>query len=201
MLTKLKVMAVLLAAVCGTALGGTIHRAPAADDKARVPAKDATTAKGTLASVDAEKNTVTITASTFDRKTGESTETKKTFPLAKNAKLLQDDVETKLADLKRGNLITITLDGANAVSVTIDGGTMQGQFRTANTERNTITVLAGRNMAKSVYHLLKTTKVMSADGKPVKIEDLKPGTMLLITKSVEDDNTAVRIQAMPERDK
>ena len=220
-LTKLKVSAVVLAAVCVIALGGNSahralavapaeekarvpdarpkERAPDGQPKERVPAKDANVVKGSLASVDAEKNTVTITVNMFDRKTGEGAETKKTYSLAKDAKLLQDDVETKLKDLKTGHPTIVKLDGANAVAVTIDGGTMQGQFRTANTERNTITVLAGRNMAKQVFHLLKTTKVLGSDGKAIKLEDLKPGTMVLLTKSVEEDGTVVRIQAMPEK--
>jgi RNA polymerase sigma factor (sigma-70 family) len=202
--------------------GGVLHRgagaAPAvetatpapADEPAGVPMqdrkdgrqpKDGTTVTGTLAGVDADKNTVTITIHAFDRKTGESTDTNKTFPLAKDATILQDETPAKLADLKKGYHVSVKLDQTTAVSVSVDGGTAQAEFRSANPERNTITVLAGRDTSRRVYHLLKTTKVIGDDGKPVRIEDLKPGTMILITLSVEDANTAVRIQTLPDRGK
>ena len=197
--TNLKQLAVFVVTLLGATALGVAAPPALAQEKERVPAKDANVVRGTLASVDAEKNTVTLTVHSFDRKTGEGTDTKKTFPLAKDAKILQDDAETKLKDLKTGHTTTIKLDGANAASISIDGGTQQGQFRSVNTERNTITVLAGRNMAKQVFHLLKTTKVLGSDGKAIKLEDLKPGTMLAITKSVEEDGTVVRIQAMSEK--
>ncbi|MFM8271593.1 MAG: hypothetical protein ACKODX_04580, partial [Gemmata sp.] len=193
LLAKLKGSAASLVAVWALALGASC-RAPAADEKERVPAKDANSVRGTLAAVGADKNTVTITVHAFDRRTGERADTQRTFPLAKGAKFVQDEVEVKLAELKTGNAAVVKLDGANAASVTVDGGTTQGQFRSANVERNTITVLAGRNLAPQVFHLLKAPQVLDADGRAVKLEDLKPGTTLSITKSVEDGNTAVRVR-------
>jgi hypothetical protein len=194
---KLAVSAMVLGLVCAITSVGNVASA----QRKEAQPKDGTTVRGKLASVDAEKNSVTVTISTFDRKTGEGTDTNKTFPLAKDAQVIQDDLPAKLADLKKGFPVVVKLDQANAVSVGVDGGTAQGEFRSANPERNTITVLGGRDMSRRVYHLIKTTKVIGTDGKPTRIEDLKQGTRLQMTLSVEDGNTAIRVQAMPAAEK
>jgi hypothetical protein len=196
--TKLKLLTAFVVAVCAVTLGGSaVPYAAAQDRKKAAEPKDGTTAKGKLAAVDADKQTVTITVSSFDRKTAESTETNKTYPVAKDAKILQDETQAKLADLKKGFPTNLKLDGTTAVSISVDGGTAQGEFRTANVERNTITVIAGRDMKRNVYHLLKDAKVLGEDGKPMRVQDLKSGTKLQITRSVEDGNTAVRVQVLP----
>jgi hypothetical protein len=186
--TRLKISAVFLAAACATAPG---------QERKRADPKDAAAVKGTLVGVDADKNTVTIAVSSFDRKTGESSETNKTFAVAKDAAILQDEARAKLTDLKKGYHTTLKVDQTTAVSVSVDGGTARGEFLSANPERNTITIIAGRNMEKRVYHLLKETKVTGDDGKPVRVADLKAGTVILLTLSVEDDRTAVRVQTQP----
>lgn len=103
--------------------------------------------------------------------------------------------------MKKGYPVVVQLDGTNAASVSVDGGTAQGEFRSANPDRNTITVLAGRNMQKQVYHLIKTTTVTDGEGKAVAVKDLKSGMKLALTRSVEDDNTAVAIRILPAADK
>jgi hypothetical protein len=194
MLTTLsKVLGAVLAAGAVVALG-----APAAgQDRTPAQPRDGSAVRGTLASVDVEKNTVTVEVHTFDRKTGEGSDTKKTFPLAKDAKILQDDVETKLSELRKGNPVVLKLDKEAAVSVSVVGGIMQGEFHSANPERNTITVIAGRNLTKQVFHLVKTTTVTGPDGKPIAVQDLKPGMRVQLTRSVEDENTAIRVQVVP----
>lgn len=195
--TSCKLLTVFVVALFGVAaMGGVNSRAPAQERKKAEPT-DGTTVRGKLASVDTEKNTVTIAISMFDRKTAESNETNKTYTLAKDAKILQDDAAAKLADLKKGFTTIIKLDGTTAVSVSVEGGTSSGEFLSANVERNTIAIIAGRNMARQVVHLLKETKVTGSDGKAIRVQDLKLGTRLSITRSVEDDNTAIRIQVMP----
>jgi hypothetical protein len=156
-----------------------------------------TVVKGTLAGADAGKNTVTVTVHTFNRATQEATDTDKTFALADGAKVLQDDAAAKLGDLKKGNPVVVALAGEKAAGVSVDGGTAQGEFRSANADRNTIVVIAGRNMERRTFHLLRTTKVTDADGKDMPVASLKPGAKLTITRSVEDDNTAIRVQQLP----
>jgi hypothetical protein len=166
----------------------------AAQDRKKATEADMALVKGTLASVDTEKNTVTVTIHKFDRANQQPNDMNKTFTLTKEAKILQDDAAAKLGDLKKGNPVLVKLDGANAASVSVDGGTSQGEFFSANLERNTITVIAGRNMSKQVCHLLKTTKVTGSDSKALAVADLKQGMKLALTRSVEDDHTVIRIQ-------
>ena len=191
--------ALLGALVVGMLGGGT--RAVAQERKRGAGEKDAAVVKGTLAAVDAEKNSVTVTIHTFNRATQEATDTDKTFAIAKDATVLQDAVPAKLADLKKGHPVTLRLAGASAASVSVDGGTAQGEFHSANPDRNTVTIIAGRNPEKRVFHLIKTTTVTGADGKPMEVKDLKRGTKLVLTRSVEDDRTAVQIRALPAADK
>jgi hypothetical protein len=191
---KLRVLGAFAAAAVAIVLSGQPGAMGQERKKANQPA-DGTTIRGTLASVDGEKNTITLTVPTGDRKT-ERGETKKTYTLAKDAKIQQDAAEAKLADLKPGHPTVLKLDNSNVISVTVVGGTGTGEFRSANLERNTIVVFAGRNMARQVVHLLKETKVFDADGKPIKLQDLKPGTRINMTRSVEDGNTAVRLDVV-----
>jgi hypothetical protein len=171
------------------------------DRKKNADTKYGSVVKGALASVDAEKNTVTVTIRTFNRATQEATDTDKTFQLTKDAKVLQDAAAAKLGDLKKGYPVTLRLEGTSAASVSVDGGTGQGEFLSANLERNTITVIAGRDMRKQVYHLLKTTTVTDGDGKAMTIKDLKAGTKLALTRSVEDGNTAISVRVLAASDK
>jgi hypothetical protein len=196
---KWLVCTALLTAILLAAVGES--RVTGQDRKKNVDRKAGTVVKGTLASVDAEKRSVTITIHTFNRTTQEGTDTNKTFPLTKDAKVLQDAATAKLADLKKGYPTTLRLEGTSAASISVDGGTGQGEFASANLERNTITVIAGRDMRNQVYHLLKTTTVTGADGKAMSVKDLKAGTKLALTRSVEDGNTAISVQVLTASDK
>src|SRR5262245_65415664 len=111
---RISLGAALLVAILLCALGG------AAQERKKNPDdKDGNTVKATLASVDAEKNTVTVTIHTFNRTTQEGKDTNKTYALAKDAKVLQDAAAAKLTDLKKGFPVTVHLDGttANRISV------------------------------------------------------------------------------------
>src|SRR5262245_59399610 len=115
---NLKLPAVFVIAVLSMiALGSATHPASAAQQKERERPKADNSVKGTLASVDTDKNSITITIHSFDRKTETSTDTNKTFTLAKDAKILQDEAPAKLADLKKGHQTVIKLDGTTATSV------------------------------------------------------------------------------------
>src|SRR5262245_17231200 len=199
-ITRFSMWAALLGTFVFCALGGEA-KSVAQERKRGAGEKDGSVVKGTLASVDADKNSVTVTVHSFNRTTGQATDTNKTFALAKDAKVLQDAAAAKLADLKKGNPVTLRLEGASAASVSVDGGTAQGEFVSANPERNTVTVIAGRNMERRVYHLLKSTTLISDDGKAILVKDLKIGTKLLLTRSVEDDRTVIHIRTLPAAEK
>ena len=50
---------------------------------------------------------------------------------------------------------------------------------------------------RKIYHLVKETEVITESGKAARVKDLKGGTMLLLTLSVEDPNTVIRIEPLP----
>jgi len=180
-------------------LGG-LARAAAQDDKPqRARGRGAASAtSGELASIDAEKRSITI--SVFSRQDQQTTD--KTYPVAKDATILQDGTKATLADLKKGfrAALTLSADQKTVTAISIDGGTVQGQFRSANFDRNTIRIIAGRDMALKTFHLVRESKITLEGGKEGSVKDLKPGTMLVLTLSVEDRNTVIGIRPAPRRD-
>jgi RNA polymerase sigma factor (sigma-70 family) len=121
------------------------------------------------------------------------------FLVAKDAAITQDNARSKLADLTEGGQITLTLDGQRGVRISVDGGVVGGPIRyvSADEARNTIAVVAGRKDERRIYHLVKETEVVTTSGKPARVKDLKAGTLLLLTRSVADTNTVIRIEILP----
>src|SRR5262249_18816333 len=192
--SKSTIIVAAVTVLCGALVGA------ADDDKAQRPRGRgaAATAAGELAGVNAEKGTVTI--SVFSRQ--DQLTTDKTFPVAKDATILQDGAKVKLADLKKGFRAALTLspDQKTVTAISVDGGTLQGQFRSANFDRNTINVIAGRDMSLKVFHVVRETKITLDGGKQGTIKDLKAGTTLVLTLSVEDRNTVIAIRPAPRQD-
>jgi hypothetical protein len=122
------------------------------------------------------------------------------FPVAKDASISRDNVKARLADLKKGARLTLGFDpdGKTVAKIIADGGTVEGPIRyvSANGARNTITVTAGKKAEKKVYHLVEETEVKAA-GKAARVQDLQTGATLLLTLSVEDANTVIRIETVP----
>jgi RNA polymerase sigma factor (sigma-70 family) len=120
------------------------------------------------------------------------------FLVGKDAAILQDNATISFADLKLGSHVALELDasGKHIARVTADGGTAQGRFVFANEARNTIVVLSDQKDERRVFHLLKETQVLAANGKAVRTRDIKSGTPVVLTRSVEDANTVVRIQVV-----
>ncbi len=155
--------------------------------------------RGTLQGVDAAKNTVTIT--TNNRQTGK---TEKTYALAKDVVVLRDGKEAKLKDLKQGNRVTAKLaaDEKTVVSISETGKTLSAPLKSVDPEKNSITLTVttggrGAPEKKDVTHeLAKDGKVM-LEGKEAKLADLKdvrPGSSIQLTFSVDDEKKLVHIQ-------
>jgi hypothetical protein len=121
------------------------------------------------------------------------------FLVAKDAVIIQDNAKTTLADLTEGSHIALKVEGQRGVRLTVDGGVVGGPIRyvSADEARNTIAVVAGRKDERRIYHLVKETEVVTTSGKPARVKDLKAGTLLLLTRSVADTNTAIRIEILP----
>lgn len=126
------------------------------------------------------------------------------FSVAKDALILQDNVKTKLADLKKGGHATFKLDGQSVVRIVVDGGSVGGPIRyvSADAARNTIAVVAGKKDEMRIYHLVKETEVVTSSGKTGRLSDLKEGALLLLTRSAVDSNTVIRIEILsPDKEK
>jgi RNA polymerase sigma factor (sigma-70 family) len=169
--------------------------------------KEPRTEKGVLCQVDAGGRSVRVEmwlerkfpeAELWGGITGFGGRFYETFPVAKGATIVQDNVRTGLASLKKGSHVALgfAADGKSVVRITADGGSAQGRFVSANPARSTIAVLAGKGGERRVYHLVKETEVLAGGGKAARVADLKEGTMLLLTLSVEDANTAIRIETV-----
>ncbi len=131
--------------------------------------------------------------------TGLSTMVWKDFAVAKDATILQDNVNTQLGELAMESHLTLTFDkdGKTVVRVAADGGTIEATFVSANQTRNTIEVRSDKKDQRRIYHLVKETLVVTEDGKPISVNDIPQDTLLFLTRSVQDANTVIRIEAIP----
>jgi hypothetical protein len=199
---NLKITVAFFASACILTLSGDALRQNLAQAAAqREQPKEGAALKGKIGAIDVEKRSITIVQTMFDRKAGEATEKETVLDVAKNAVILQDGGAAKLEDLKKGFNTTVKVDGKSALAITVDGATVKGKFKSMNTERNTIIVIAGRDMGEKVYHLLKTTKVTAAGGNAGKVQDLQPGAEIQLTLSVLGDGTIVRIDPATQVEK
>jgi hypothetical protein len=148
---------------------------------------------GSLQAVHVEKNSVTV--SSFSRAQGQSTE--KTYEVARDASILRDGKEVKLADLKKGGRITLKLspDQKTVVSLSVAGPTLSAPLKSVDVDKNTVTITVENRQGKQdrTYPLARDAKVTIA-GKEARLTDLKEGTRLLLTLSAEDGNTLIQIQ-------
>jgi hypothetical protein len=148
---------------------------------------------GKLEAVDADKLIVKI--STFSRQNMEITET--TYVLAKDAKILQDARDAKLKDLKTGNGATLELsaDQRSVVSISVTGPTIQAPVKAVAADKGTITItqMTRNGNFDKTYQVAKHGKVV-VDGKAATLADLKEGTMVTLTVSVENENTVIEVR-------
>jgi RNA polymerase sigma factor (sigma-70 family) len=160
-------------------------------------ATEGTNVAGTLQAVDADKNIVTI--GIFTRRDGQST---KTYSVATDAKVLRDGKAIKLADLKQGSRVALTLspDQKTAVTVTAAGRATQTTLTAVDAEKGTITITVENRQGKQAktHPVAKDAKI-TLDGKEAKLADLKAGAVVILTFSAEDGNTILQVQTPRRR--
>jgi ribosomal protein S17 len=174
---------------------------PPANPAPALPAGQATLG-GTLQGLDAAKNTVTV--ATSNRATGK---VERTFELAKDLEVLRDGKPAKVGDLKKGGSISVKLspDQKSVVSISETGKRVGAPLKSIDAENNTITltVIEGRErIKKDVTHQLAKDGKVTLEGKEVKLADLKdvrPGSTIQLTFSVDDDKKLIHIQYAPGR--
>ncbi len=158
-----------------------------------------------LKGVDIAKNIVTVTTS--NRATGK---VDTTFEMAKDIVILRDGKPAMVSDLKQGGRITVKLspDQKTAVSISETGKTLMAPLKSVDPEKNSITLTVttgGRNAPpekKDVTHELAKDGKVTLEGKEVQLAELKdvrPGSNIQLTFSVDDENKLVHIQYAPGR--
>ncbi|MCI0359312.1 MAG: hypothetical protein L0211_12610 [Planctomycetaceae bacterium] len=161
--------------------------------------------KGKLKGLDVAKNTVTVTTS--NRATGK---VETTYELAKDVVVLRDGKPAKISDLKQGGSITFKLspDQKTAVGISETGKTLMAPLKSVDPEKNSITLTVttgGRNAPpekKDVTHELAKDGKVTLEDKEVKLAELKdvrPGSNIQLTFSVDDENKLVHIHYAPSR--
>jgi hypothetical protein len=204
MLANLKRTVAFLLAVGVLAVVSYPVSLAAEQDRAKNPRRQAKeqpgegiTLSGKLESVDTDKNTITV--STFSRAQGSSAD--KTYTLAKDAQILQDDKKAKLADLKKGARATLKLseDRMTALSISVMGNTVQAPVKAVDAEKNAITITVETRQGKvdKTHQVAKDAKV-TIDGKEASIKDLKEGGAVILTFAV-DGSTVIQVRTPSRR--
>jgi hypothetical protein len=167
----------------------------------------AATLHGTIESVEADKITITIPG-----EKGKKESENKTFPLAKDVKVLISEgvnkgdppMEGKLADLRVGAPAEVRLseDKKTVVEVRPQGQTIYGAMKSAKDDSITIASKVKGGGEDKAYTLSKDVKVLLNDGlikgtpdKEGKVGDLKEGTTVSLHLSARDGKVlAIRVQ-------
>ena len=151
----------------------------------------------TFKSVDADKGTITVTATKGD------TSVDRTIPLAKDAKVSIDGKEAKLADLKAGIRISVKLgdDKTTAVVIGSEGATLIGDLKEVASDQKsvkvTVTVYAikgDKNSAKTEEKTVKIgedTKIVVDGQKNTTVADLKAGSSVAVQVSADGERALV----------
>jgi RNA polymerase sigma factor (sigma-70 family) len=153
---------------------------------------------GTVKNVQADKSSITITATKGDQSID------RTFDVAKEVKVVLDGKEAKLADVKAGVKVTVKLAEDKSTVVAIandkpaDGDVKKpagftGNVKSVDAAKGTITVTAtkGDTSIDRTFPVAENVKV-SIDGREAKLGDLKAGTRVSI-KFGDDRTTAAAI--------
>jgi hypothetical protein len=222
LLARLKVMALVLLLIGGAVMGGALAHRSIADTRAdppsaaaeplptlpleaspetekeagpsRGPRRGETILAGTLQGVDVGRNTITVAIS--NRQTGKA---EKTLELAGAVEVLRDGKPARFGDLKPGGRITVkvSLDQKTALRISETGKTMAAPLKAVDPANRTITITVsgGRDPTqKDVTHSLAKDGKVTLEGKEAQLADLKPGSTVQLTFSVDDEKTLVHIQ-------
>ncbi|MCI0359350.1 MAG: hypothetical protein L0211_12800 [Planctomycetaceae bacterium] len=173
--------------------------------RGRGQSKGEATLAGTLQGVDVAKNTVTVTTS--NRATGK---VDKSLEMAQEIVVLRDGKPAKLSELKPGGRIAVKLsqDQKTAVSISETGKTIAAPLKSVDPDKNSITLTVtagGRNAPaekQDVTHELAKDGKVTLEEKEVQLAELKdvrPGSTIQLTFSVDDEKKLVHIHYAPGR--
>jgi hypothetical protein len=166
------------------------------------PPRTAPEVRGVVRAVDAARNSLTVTIAGRGRGAAQE----KSYTVARDAEVHLDEgrgrrfvlAEGKLADLRAGALVTLTLtrDGKEIESIVAEGPSVQGTVKAVDTARNTITLTLpgrrGEDGEEKTYSLGKKAEVVLDDGrgrrfslKEGKLTDLRAGALATLKLSLD----------------
>jgi Cu/Ag efflux protein CusF len=145
---------------------------------------DQQTATGTVKSVAAKQNQIVLTIKEQDQ----------TFQLSTTAKVRVGDTDSKLADLKTGDKVTVTYRMQARAIRSAKGTFLRGQIKSIDTDKNEL-VLKDAKGKEHTLTLDKEAKVWLGS-KESKTSDLKKGDRVMIAYAKSgDDLKAQQIRA------
>jgi RNA polymerase sigma factor (sigma-70 family) len=159
------------------------------------------TLRGTVLSVDAAAGTIKLQVAAKGKEAGEQT-----VRLGKDAPVTlgggdkkAPPTAIKLADVPTGAVATVrlSLDGKEAVSVAIEGATVQGTLQAADAGKGTITVVsrAGKvDPEQTETYAVGKDATLTVDGRAVKLADVPTGAVVSVRLS-PDRKQAVSLTA------
>lgn len=168
------------------------------DKPAPADVKKAAGFSGTVKSVDAAKDSITLTATKGDSSVD------RTFAVAKDATVKIDGREAKLADVKAGVHAHVKLgdDKSTAVAVACDGPTLVGELKDVAADKKSLKVVvtvptdkadktAPRKTEEKTVAVGDDVRVVVAGNKKATLADLKAGASVSVQMSADGTRAVV----------
>jgi len=147
---------------------------------------------GTVKSVDADKGSITVTATKGD------TSVDRTFSVAKDAAVSIDGRGAKLSDVKAGVHVNVKVadDKTTAVAIGCEGPTLVGELKAVAADQKTLTVVimvptdkadktSPRKAEEKTVRVGDDVRVAVEGNKKATLADLKPGSSVAIQISAD----------------
>jgi RNA polymerase sigma factor (sigma-70 family) len=156
---------------------------------------------GTVKSVDAAKNTITVTYK------AEGGLKEKTLDLAKDVAITLADTDEgskpgKLTDLTEDTLVglQLSLDQKTVHAATVHGSSFTGVLKGVDAGNNTVTVEVKEEggFVEKTLELTKHAQVSGPDGKPAKLSDLPEGNPVAVRLTI-DKEKAVAVNVLKKK--
>jgi hypothetical protein len=157
------------------------------------------TFQGSLKSVDAEKNCITLA---ITEKKGDPT-IDKTFALAGGAKVLIYGQETDVKKLAPGTALSLKLSGRTkeVTTITTVGRIEVGSLHVLDPVNNTVTLFYGKNVPGQTrsFKMLKVPQITLRDGTSGKLSDLKIESKVMLWFAWNDPDVVVAISCPKQK--
>lgn len=147
------------------------------------------TVQGVLKALDSEKNVLTVTIP----KKGEPP-TDKTYPIAKDAKVVLYNKEATIKNLALETPVTLKLSGFNkeVAMIQVQGPIMQGVLKAVDAAKNTVTVVLSSKTKsqpgeEKTFRVVKDAHIEITEGKTGRLSDLEKDRPVILWLSLNQE--------------